>query len=41
MENTEVAWANYKIVRNPYKNNIEFEKNNFVYKKIGYAKGQK
>ena len=33
MENSEVAWANYKIVRNTHKTKIEVEKNNFVNKK--------
>ena len=26
MENAEVAWSNYKIVRNTYNSEIEFEK---------------
>ena len=41
IENTEVAWASYKIVRNTYKTKIKFEKNNFVNKKINNAKDQK
>ena len=38
MENTEVAYANYKIVRNIYKTKSDFEKTNFVNKKISNAK---
>ena len=41
MENTVVAWSNYKIIRNTFKTKIEFEKNNFVNKKISNAKDQK
>ena len=41
MENTEVVCANnYNLVRNTYKTKIEFEKNNYVNKKIN-AKDQK
>ena len=41
VENTEVAWANYKTVRNTYKTKIEFEKNNFINNRINNAKDQK
>ena len=41
MENTEVALSNYKLIRIIYKTKFEFEKNNFVIKKISNVIDQK
>lgn len=40
-ENTNVAWNNYKQIRNKYKTKIIYEKNKFINHKISNAKDQK